>query len=349
MTGRRIGLFTSVLLMAAGLLSSCATREAGDYRVVASPQPKHAGTAPAVAGLSPLTASRDSENLFFCPSPAGTWGIFSSDRHSANLRLYRVELKRSGLLYELPGANEGNNIFPALNGDASKMSFSSDRTGSWRVYVLERKNNAVPQAVSPDGEDALCATWDPRAAAGEERLTYCRFNHREEQWEVCLLELVTGQIAHLGPGLFPAWSPDGNYLAVQRPRGRDAAQFGLWLVRVDGSEPNRELVMGETWAAANPCWSPDGRYLAFNTVGRGKGESLQTDGGGIYLVPVHGPSRLLGPLPGAEHLSWRPSWARDGRIYFHRREGAAVNVYAIPGPELKLKTDLADGLKAPAE
>ena len=106
------------LLLGAGIvvLSSCALEREGDFRNVVSPTPSREGRETAAAGVTRITSSRDSEFLFFCPSPDGRWGVFASNRHSVNLRLYRSELNRSGLLYAIPGADVGNVTETVISG-----------------------------------------------------------------------------------------------------------------------------------------------------------------------------------------------------------------------------------------
>jgi len=157
-----------------------------------------------------------------------------------------------------------------------------------------------------------------------------------------VLEIQSGRVTYLGPGLFPAWSPDGRYLAVQRPRERGLGQFGLWVIDTEGREGDRPIFFDERFAASNPCWSPDGKALVFNTVGRG-GDSLEGEGGGIYICRLNeGSGRLEGPLPGADHNAWRPVWGKDGRIYFHKREGEAVNLFAVKMQEASGSPPLAE-------
>ena len=314
-------------------LGACARERVQDYREVVSAASPAPPAAESQAGYRRVTSGTDTENGFFCPSADGTWAVFASNRHSRHLRLYRMDLTRAGFLYAIPGAEEGNNIFPSLTRDGALLAFAGDRDGAWRIYVVPLGGHGVPEAVTPAREDCLSPAWDPSAPPGGERLAFSRWNARDESWDVWIMECATGQMALVGPGLLPALSPDGRYLAVQRRRLRGAGQFSLWLLRADGSEPARELVMAERWAAANPAWSPDGRAIAFNSVGRMEGESLMGDGGGIYAVALDGAGRLIGPFPGGERGAWRPSWTVDNKIYFHRREGGAVNILCVDGPQ----------------
>ena len=66
----------------------------------------------------------------------------------------------------------------------------------------------------------------------------------------------------------PAWSPDGEWLALTY--GDD-----LYRIRVDGSDEQR-LVED----AAHPAWSPDGEWIAYNEI-----ETLDKN---IYLIRPNG-------------------------------------------------------------
>ena len=91
-----------------------------------------------------------------------------------------------------------------------------------------------------------------------------------------------------------AWSPDGRWIAFQRPYGR------LYLVRPDGSRLHQvplELEAGE--GALEPSWSPDGGWIVF---------SLQrSDRGQIFMVRPDGTGlrKVTGP-PGVQ--AERPDW-----------------------------------------
>lgn len=345
---RKIGMLLRIALIILGVcwLSSCQSPLPGDYREAAAAGAAYDSPLENRAGLSPVVSGRDSENLFFCPDARGEWAMFASNRHSRNFKLYKKSLTRAGFLTTIPGGDVGNNFFPALHPDNNKVAFSSDREGGWRIYMLDLTSQSPVKALTTVEMDCLCPVWDPKGTDGRDRLAFTQYNPVRREWEICMLDLVSGGVTHLGPGFFPAWSPNGKYLAVQRERERGAGQFSLWLIRVDGSELPKELIMHEEWAAANPAWSPDGRYIVFNTVGQSIGgirHNLSNEGGAIYYIDVQSGEKY-GPLPGGDSHAWRPAWSPDGSIYFHQRAGHAINVYSVKGPRLNSPDALADSL-----
>ncbi len=330
----------AVLLVTA---CSCNMQQERDYRgdvFEGSPQAE-ADAVVVKNGLVQVTTSRDSDNLFFCPAShqdaqGAQWGVLASNRHSRNYQLYKKNLKHfSQGFITIPGADRGNNLFPALNRDDGRLAFCSDRDGSWRIYVLDLKAGTAPVPATPEGEDCLCPSWDPTSDAGRERFAFSRYNDRDERWEIWTAEAGSRRLTYIGPGLFPSWSPNGRHLAVQRKRERGAGQFGLWLLCVDENnpEPPQELFMKETWAAANPCWSPDGNKIVFNTVGCGAGEDLMSEGGDIYMIDLKGSGYSILSISNA----WRPAWSKSGKIFFHQRNGDAVNIWFMTREQYSLQ------------
>jgi Tol biopolymer transport system component len=96
--------------------------------------------------------------------------------------------------------------------------------------------------------------------------------------------------------LFPAWSPDGRWIAVTRSPavrqtgGGDVAGLAvqrrrIWLVASDGSTA-RQLTRGSTFRDERPLWSGDGSSILFVRLG-GKFAQLwlmQADGSHQRLV-----------------------------------------------------------------
>jgi TolB protein len=60
----------------------------------------------------------------------------------------------------------------------------------------------------------------------------------------------------------PAWSPDGQWVALTRKAAGASMGKQIWLMRPDGSEAHYLTAEPEIHHGL-PAWSPDGRYLAF--------------------------------------------------------------------------------------
>jgi TolB protein len=92
-----------------------------------------------------------------------------------------------------------------------------------------------------------------------------------------------------------AWSPDGEWIAFQRPYGR------LFLVHPDGSGLHRvpvELPQGA--GARTPSWSPDGEWIVFSMQ--------QARGATIWAVRPNGSDlQPVTTLRGVDSIS--PSWS----------------------------------------
>ena len=101
----------------------------------------------------------------------------------------------------------------------------------------------------------------------------------------------------LGPGLSPAWSPNGRLIAFDALVNRND---DVWVMRPDGS--------GRRRVTRNPApdyfagWSPDGRQLVF-TSDRG-GEDL-------YVIRADGTAERR--LTDDPRPDWGAAWSPDGR------------------------------------
>ena len=62
----------------------------------------------------------------------------------------------------------------------------------------------------------------------------------------------------------PAWSPDGQWIAIARMLGENWIPCGIYLVRPDGSDLHRIFSFGDGIIIIDICWAPDGEWLAFN-------------------------------------------------------------------------------------
>ncbi len=97
----------------------------------------------------------------------------------------------------------------------------------------------------------------------------------------------------------PAWSPDGELLAVTRLNEESAA---IYTVKPDGS--NLELVYQ---GALDPSWSPDGKWLA--VVPSAYLDETAT----LVLVKADGTEKREIRVKGASTYIGRPQWSPDGK------------------------------------
>jgi TolB protein len=131
----------------------------------------------------------------------------------------------------------------------------------------------------------------------------------------------------LGPGLSPAWSPNGRFIAFDALANRN---YDVWVMRPDGTGRRRVTTSAAPDYFAS--WSPDGTSLVF-TSDRGAGEDL-------YVIAADGTSeRQLTNDPGPD---WGPAWSPDGtRIAFagNSRGNLEVEVVNADGTERVPLTD----------
>jgi len=116
-----------------------------------------------------------------------------------------------------------------------------------------------------------------------------------EDWHISVIDLDNDQEQAIGPGTWPALSPDGNRLAYS---GAD----GLYIVDLATGERNRLLGTNEN--DYNPVWSPDGTQIAFiRGVGAFEILLIGADGTNLHSL-TNSPTyeSLGGWLPDGQHI-----------------------------------------------
>lgn len=103
-------------------------------------------------------------------------------------------------------------------------------------------------------------------------------------------------------GIFPRWSPMGEWIAHLDRGGR------LLVMRNDGS--SRRLVAGPSapngvTAQGNYSWSPDGQWIIYAS-----GRATETGSLAVGLTLVHVETELLLPLTFGSTQPIQPSWRR---------------------------------------
>ncbi|MCC3373644.1 S9 family peptidase [Cohnella sp. REN36] len=145
----------------------------------------------------------------------------------------------------------------------------------------------------------------------------------------------------------PAWSPNGQYIAVSGNRIGERTDLELindiWIVPSAGGEPHR--ITRSAGPATLPSWSPDGRFVAYTGHNRRSGYYTNQ---GIWIVPTAGgePWELTAGFKypvgdfaikdflGFEQPDVTPHWSLDGRsIYMNVSAMGAVHLWRFSVPD----------------
>ncbi len=177
----------------------------------------------------------------------------------------------------------------------SRIVFSSDRTGPWRIWSVapdgsdlkqiseaDRDEQDVDPVFSPDGRTVLFTStrggttglWsmsvDGSAAKricdgdqGEWSPDAKRIVFRRDE-ALYIRELVGGRETRISPADWPhpsgpAWSPDGKQIAFAC---RWDSGNAIFVVAAGGGEPKK---LYDKKGACEPHWSPDGKRLVYET------------------------------------------------------------------------------------
>jgi len=137
------------------------------------------------------------------------------------------------------------------------------------------------------------------------------------------------------PDVFPAWSPDGRYIAFYRTGA--AEKRGIYLISALGGQErkvsDRTLLDGVYMSTSGGLsWTPDGKWLA-GARPRPAGTTAE-DPSGICLIPVDGGVVRRITAPKAPLLDLYPAVSPDGkRIAFGARRSLPTGTDSQPGPE----------------
>ena len=188
------------------------------------------------------------------------------------------------------------------------MRFGSDRT--IRFEFVDLLPDGAPGCdAPPEGP-----TW--WAASGDIAYVHGRSG------ALRLLNLSDGTDERLGEGEAPAWAPDGEQLALIRPKSGGLPD--LWLLDVESDQEHRLVEE----PAVGAVWSPAGDALAVNRSPIDLGETwlVNPDGSGLRRLAAGGDA----------------TWSPDGRS-LAIVSGSAVPMITLVDIATGRLTELAEG------
>lgn len=204
--------------------------------------------------------------------------------------LYSVRANGSDLRHLTTDGGAGH---PGWSPDGQWLAFSSGRSGSYDLWVMDAFGNNLRQVTATPDVDEFLGGWSPDSS----RLVYMREppdgSQPSDVWSIKLDGTGAMQLTHDTADSFsPAWSPDGSQIVYVRAPG------DLRVMNRDGSDDHSILNL-ETVSFLEPDWSPDGAEIAFGYNISGIG-IVRADGTGLRVVadsgefvgyPAWGPAR----------------------------------------------------------
>ena len=153
---------------------------------------------------------------------------------------------------------------PIFAPDGKSLYFTSNRTGSLDIWVMDLATNGVRRITDHAADD-----WDPGVVASNGALLFS--SNRGGHFEIWTSEPDGSGARQISNDGFdaenPTATPDGVWIVYS---SGGVEKRGLWKVKSDGSGAIRLLPSNSAW----PEVSPDGRYVVF-TMQRPAGNTVE--------------------------------------------------------------------------
>ena len=283
-------------------------------------------------------------------------------------------------LFEGPGSeprrlttDPGLDYNGVISPDGRWVVFTSERTGSPDLYVLDLHGDAGPRPLveSPAMEDAAAISPDGRrllfVGTRDGNADVFEMPFRPE--DPTAAGEARNLTSHAAGDYNPAFSPDGTRILFSSSRDTAVATSAgaspgptylaseLYVMRADGTGVRR-LTHHESWDGA-PAWAPDGQSVFFYSQREGEPR--------IYRTAVDSGAGAAGddpdavesakpagagpePISVADEAALSPALGPDGRLaYTAHRDGRWTLVSTRPdGSDPRVESDAARDYWAPA-
>jgi serine/threonine protein kinase/Tol biopolymer transport system component len=180
----------------------------------------------------------------------------------------------------------GRHRSPSLSPAGDLLAYSSDRDGSFDLFVQELESGRVLRLTNAPGDEL-----DPTFSPDGRSLAYTAAG------QVAVVPSLGGtpEVVAWG-GSEPAWSPDGAQIALR-------SGGAILVVPREGGAARTLTPEGALPAVGRPAWSPDGAWIVFPCLQAGRGVLARVPATGGPVVAISEE-----PLEAVE-----PAWSSDGR------------------------------------
>jgi Tol biopolymer transport system component len=200
-----------------------------------------------------------------------------------------------------------------------KIAFSSNRNGSWDIYIMNRDGtnqtkitDNITGAFNTSLDD-ISISWSPDGTkiAFDSR-NRGKFDIYTADSDGRNVSILTTDPSH---DCYPAWSPNSNQIAFASNRDDN---FEIYVKNSDGS--GKQRITKNTTAELFPSWSPDGTKIAFTSNRDGNDE--------IYVMNSDGSNQTR--LTDNVTADLFPSWSPDGtKIAFTSNRDGNDEIYVM--------------------
>ena len=188
---------------------------------------------------------------------------------------------------------------PVWSPDSRRIAFSSNRDGTWRVYLMDADGTDVTLLPTGTG-NALDPAWSPDGT----RIAFV--STRSGNFDIWVVNLNGSALKRLTTDsnldLAPTWSPEATN-QIGWANGT-LGNLDIWKMKPDGTGKTRLTTTRDV--AAETSWKSDGTIAFARRV-----LGLRT---GIWTMTSAGTSqtRILSTL----RWDLQPSWLQDGKLVF---------------------------------
>ncbi len=188
----------------------------------------------------------------FAVSPSGKRALFD-----ARGDIFSVPAEK-GITENLTSSQGVREIFPCWSPDGKYISYYSDATGEYEVYLLENKKGAIPKQITHNSSAWKYApVWSPDSH-------YLLFSDRT--LNLWLLEVESSKLTTVDKATSNEirtydFSPDSRWITYPREGSND--QSAIWVYNI--ASGTKQQVTNGAFADGDPVFSACGNYLFFSS------------------------------------------------------------------------------------
>ena len=207
---------------------------------------------------------------------------FASDRDTGTFDIFVSEPDGTLPSNITPTQTASSEIQPSWTPDGAKITFASDQTGDWEIFIMNADGSGVTQLTSNTSIDVA-----PAISPDGTKIAFV--SNRDGDFEIFVMNINGTSVTQLtsntdedgaqGPNLFglsfgistPSWSPDGTQIAFTSDS--DGPDWDIFIMDADGT--NVIQLTSSSESDYDPYWLPGGTEVAFVS---------DRDGGGIPQI-----------------------------------------------------------------